>query len=347
MFNTQFSELASRAGIVFPGAMDWMPREQIGEDFGPIRDRVAMDAQPSLITTGNAGIPAFLTTYVDPKLIRVLLTPNKAAEIYGEVKKGDWTTTTAMFPMIEVTGEVSTYGDWTENGRSGANVQFPQRQAYLFQTITEWGERELDLMAEARVDWAANLNISSAIALDKAANYYAFFGVSGLQNYGALNDPALPAALTPATKVATGTGWKNALPTEILADIQAMFAQLQIQTGSNLELTDKMTLALHSVSENYLANTNSFGKTAMEMVKTVYPNLRIIQAPQFLSGTTYSCQMFVDEINGQRTIDTAFNERLRVHRIVPAMSSYKQKKTRGTWGSIVYQPFAVVSMSGL
>src|ERR1700730_18268126 len=69
---------------------------------------IAQDAQPALITTSNAGIPAFLSTFIDPKMIEILVAPMKAAEIVGEeIKKGDWTTKTGMFPVVESTGETS------------------------------------------------------------------------------------------------------------------------------------------------------------------------------------------------------------------------------------------------
>ena len=226
-------------------------------------------------------------------------------------------------------------------------MNWPQRQSFLWQTMTEWGERELDRMGLAKVDWAARLNIASANALNRFANLVNFYGVSGLQNYGGLNDPSLGAALTPATKAAGGTGWQKALPTEILADIQAMFAQLQTQTGSNLELDAPMKLALHSISELYLANTNSFGLTAMEMIKKVFPRLTVTNAVQYLSGTTYSCQLIVEEMEGQRTCESAFNEKMRAHRVVPGTSSFRQKKTAGGWGTIIYRPIGITSMSGL
>jgi hypothetical protein len=95
---------------------------------------MAQDAQPALITTSNSGIPAFLSTYIDPKLIEILVAPMKAAEIVGEeIKKGDWTTETAMFPVVESTGETSSYGDYSNNGVAGANTNFPQRQSYHYQ----------------------------------------------------------------------------------------------------------------------------------------------------------------------------------------------------------------------
>ena len=90
--------LAERLGIVFMGASNarFQP-ENVALRYAH-DGMIACDAQPTLITQTNAGIPAFLSTYFDPKLIEVLVAPMKAAEIVGdEIKKGDWTTETAMF----------------------------------------------------------------------------------------------------------------------------------------------------------------------------------------------------------------------------------------------------------
>jgi len=358
--NSEIAQLEQQGIIVWPGAMDYLPRLDMvdpatkARTFGELdgsRLTMAMDAlvgtQPTLVTNANSAIPALLTTYIDPKLIEVLLTPLKSEVIYGAAKKGDWNLDTALFPMVEMTGEAATYGDFAETGRSDANVQWPQRQNFLWQTFTEWGDHELDRMGLARIDWAARKNLSSANTLNRFANLVNFFGVAGLQNYGGLNDPSLSAALTPATKAAGGTGWKGALPTEILADVQAMFAQLQIQTGSNLELDVPMTLALHSTSEVYLANTNSFGLTAMEMIRKVFPRIKVENAVQYLSGTTYSAQLIVEEIEGQRTCETVFSEKLRAHRVVMATSSQKQKKSAGGFGTVIYRPVGIVNMTGL
>ncbi|OIQ97210.1 hypothetical protein GALL_207640 [mine drainage metagenome] len=337
----ELAALAAAYGIHFPEAEDFL-----AEHTTPGL-RVGMDAQPGLVTTSNAGIPAFLSAYVDPKLIEVLVSPNKAAEILGEQRKGDWLTETALFPMVESTGETSAYGDFAENGRVGANVQFENRQSYLYQTMTEWGERELERMGLAKVDWAARLNIASAVTLNKFQNLSYFYGISGLQTYGLLNDPSLSAAITPATKAAGGTGWKAAQPQEILADIQALFAELQAQTGSVLEMDAEMTLALHAASELALMNTNQYGRSALDMIKVVFPNLRVVQAAQYLSGGVYSAQLIVREVQGQEVGYCAFNEKLRAHRLVAGASSFRQKKTQGTWGAIITFPAGIAQMTGL
>jgi hypothetical protein len=363
--NPAIQALAERAGIVFPGAMQFLPRVQYTADkrgpkgetsgFGEIiMDELpaeirAMDAQPGLITTPNAGVPSLFTTYIDPKLIEVILMPNNGVKIMGETRKGDWLDDTVGFQMIESVGETTAYGDWADGGgMSTANNQWVWRQPFLFQTWTEWGERETERMGRGRIDWVSRLNISSAVNLDKYYNNSLFYGVSGLALYGLLNDPSLSAALTPTTKAATGTSWSNALAQEILADVQKMFATLQTQTGSNLEMDTPMVLALHSVSETYLANTNAYGLvSAYDLLKKTFPGLRVQQAPQYLSGTTYSCQLIVDEIQGQRVVEGGFNEKMRAHRVVYASSSAKQKKTSGTIGALIYQPIGIVTMSGI
>ena len=335
-----YQVLANSYGIAFPEVVGMA---RINEHDG----KIAMDAQPSLITSSNAGIPAFLTTYMDPKLVQVLVTPNKAAEIFGEERKGDWLTETAMFPMVESTGETSSYGDYSENGRSGANVQFENRQSYLYQVFTEWGERELERMGLAKVDWATRLNIASALTLDKFQNNSYFYGIAGLQNYGLLNDPSLSAALVPMTKAATGTGWKLALPTEIVSDVQAMYAQLVTQTGGNVEMDSEMVLALHPVTEVYLKNTNSFGLSALGILNTIFKNLRVVSAVQYLSGTTYSAQLIVKAVQGQGTGYCAFNEKLREHPPVRQLSSWQQKVTSGTWGAVIKYPMAITTITGI
>ena len=352
-FNPQIETLAMDAGIVFDGAVDFLPRAGKAGSFGAIdgdKLTLAMDAvynQPGLVTTANSGILSTLTTMIDPKLVEVLLAPLKSEDIYGVTKKGDWLQSTAAFGMIEMTGSVASYGDFNEAGRSDANAQWPMRQNYIFQTFTEWGDRELELMGLAKIDWASRKRISSANSLNRFMNQMNFYGVAGLQNYGGLNDPSLSAALTPGTKALGGTSWSNASPNEILVDVQSLFSKLQTQCGGNLDLEETMTLAISPTSDIYLANTNSFGLTAAEMIRKAFPNLTVKTAPQYLSGTTYSCQLIVDSIEGQRTAECAFSEKMRGHRMVQNVSSTKQKSSAGGWGTIIYRPIGIASMAGI
>jgi hypothetical protein len=57
--------------------------------------------------------------------------------------------------------------------------------------------------------------------------------------------------------------------------------------------------------------------------------------------------MIVNDFEGQRTVDAAFTEKLRAHPIVVQSSSFKQKKSQGTWGTIIYRPIFIAQMLGV
>lgn len=345
--NPILQALMERAGVHFmgqPGVDFQVP----GATLRLAHDGFACDAQPTLITASNAGIPAFLTTFIDPKLIEILVSPMKAAEVVGgEVKKGDWTTETAMFPVVESTGETSSYGDYSENGNAGVNSNFPQRQSYHYQVMTQWGERELERAGLARIDWANRMNIASVLTLNKFQNKTYFFGVAGLQNYGLLNDPNLSAAIVPTTKTAGGTSWTVATALEVLDDVQKLYKQLQTQAGGLVQLDTKMTLAMSPVSEVALTKTTVYNVNVADILKKNFPGLTIKTAPEYTTASGELVQLIVDEVEGQRTADTAFTEKLRAHPIVVQSSSFKQKKSQGTWGTVIFRPAFIAQMLGV
>lgn len=313
---------------------------------------LAMDAQPALISVSNSGIPAFLSTYIDPKVIQFLVAKMKAAEIVGEeVKKGDWTTDTAMFLTIENTGETSTYGDFSENGRAGANFDFPQRQSYHYQVITEWGEKELARAGLARIDWANQLNLSSIQTLSKFQNKTYFFGVQNLQLYGLLNDPNLYTPIAPTVETSQGNAvlWSAKDALGVYADIEALYTQLQTQTSQAgfVELDTPMTLAMSPSSQVALTKLTIYNVNVMTMIKTNFPNITVKTAPEYATSAGNLVQLIVNEMEGQRTVDVAFTEKLRAHQVVLGSSSYKQKKSQGTFGAVVYRPMFIAQMLGV
>lgn len=346
--NPILHELMHRAGVVFMG----QPNVDFQEKNVSLREThtgIACDAQPGLITVSNAGIPAFLSTFVDPKLIEVLVAPMRAAEIVGEeVKKGDWVTETAMFQLVESTGETSSYGDYSENGSINVNVNSPQRQSYTYQVMTQWGERELERAGLAKVDLANRLNIASVLTLNKFQNKSYFFGIQGLQNYGLLNDPSLSAPITPNVKTAGGTGWANATAQEVIADVTKLYTRLQSQANGTIDRETPMTLAMSPVSDgNGLTKVSEFNVSVSEQLKKLYPNLAVKVAPEYATESGELVQLIVNELDGQRTADVAFTEKLRAHPIVVGTSNFKQKKSQGTWGTIIFRPFLIAQMLGV
>lgn len=342
-------------GIILPGVVGYAT-----DEFK--MNHLAMDAQPALSTTPNTGIPAFLTTLIDPEVYRILFSPTQAAEVLGETRKGTWVDQTAMFPVVEATGEVSSYGDYNENGRAGANMNWPQRQSYLFQTISEYGELEIERAGLGRVNWVGEVDGAGTSVLHRFMNTTYFFGVLGLQNFGLLNDPNLSAPITPAPKAYGGTKWVLngqivATANEIYADVQSLWYQIQSQQANGLvDQKTKMTLALSPGSELAMTATNSFNVNVADLLKKNFPNLRIVSAVQYGAQTANNpvgvaagnmVQLIADAIEGQKAGYCAFNEKLRAHPIIRAMSSWKKKMTSGTWGAVIRMPMAISQMVGV
>lgn len=315
---------------------------------------LAMDAQPELVTISNSGIPAFLSTYIDPKVIEILIAPMKATEIVGEeTKKGDWTLETSMFPVVESTGAVSSYGDYSETGIAGANVNWVQRQSYTYQVITQWGERELDKMGLARIDWANRQRIASVLTLNKFQNKSYFFGVAGLANYGLLNDPSLSAPISPISEGGLVTWAQKATDPNgaiyVYNDIKALYGQLVSQANGlvELDMASPLTLAMSPASQVYLTLTTQYNVNVMDMLKKNFPKMKIETAPEYSTTSGELVQLIADEMQGQRTATTAFTEKLRAHPIKIELSSFKQKTSQGTWGSILFRPFLISGLLGV
>lgn len=351
-------------GAVFDNARMYIPdgwKENFNLAMDEGGDLLGMDAQPQLYTTPNAGIPVWLSTMIDPQVYEILFAPLKAAEIIGEVKKGDWTLNSVMFPVVEHTGEVSSYDDWSNNGSVGANTGFPSRQPYLFQTILQYGDRELDMAGLAKINWVSQLNAAAAWVLNRFQNQTYFFGVGrGLQNYGLLNDPNLGPSLTPSLKAFGNNQWITngvitATPNEIYQDIQTLILQLIAQSNGLIDMNSKFVLALSPQSEGAITATNSFDVNVKDLLKNI-PNLKIISAPQYgvasatnpngVTGGNFM-QLICTEVMGQQTAFCAFNEKMKSHRLIPDLSSWKQKLTGGTLGTVIRQPFAISSMIGI
>lgn len=311
--------------------------------------QIAMDAQPQLITTANAGIPAFLANIVDPTVIEVVLAPLRAAEIAGgEVKKGDWTTQSLMMPLAEPVGHVVAYGDYDNGGTVDANVNWVSRQPFHYQTIKRLGERQLAMWGVAAIDFNARLDRSVAQTFGRFQNRSYFYGISGLQNYGMLNDPSLITPITPAVKAAGGTTWALATAEEIYRDVLALYVQLQTQMGGNLEMTDRMELVLSTTRQPKLATISTLTLIpVIDAIKRAFPNMTVRAAPEYTTGSGELMQLIVPDYEAQETVWAGFTEKMRAHPVVQELSAWMQKFSAGTWGAIIRRPIAIAQMLGI
>lgn len=307
----------------------------------------AMDAQPGLATSVNAGVLLASVSVIDPEVVRVIFTPMRAAKILGgEAQKGSWIDQVAYFPMVEATGQVASYNDYSNNGSVDANSQWNWRQPYTWQAFKRYGEQQLERWGAAGLNYAAELDISMAQAFNKFSNKSYFYGVTGLVNYGLLNDPSLPNTISPLTKTNTSDGarWTYATTLEKFNDIKKLYTQLVVQTGGNTEMTDAMTLCLSTTRQPELVTTNDFGITLEDMLKKAFPNMKIEAAPEFTTGSGELLMLIKDDVDGVKTAYPAYTEKMRAHALVTQASSWSQKNSAGTWGTINRLPFAIARM---
>ena len=349
-------------GLILPGVKMLVPDEW--KNSNASLAELAMDSAAGVLSTEpNSAIPAMLTTAIDPDVIRVVFAPLQMAEIMGgERKAGDWLEETRMFPVIEETGEVSSYDDYSNNGRVGINFNYPQFQSYLFQTIIGYGEREVERAGLMRINYVGELQGAAASLLNRFGNLSYAFGIVGLQNYGLLNNPYLSAYLSPSIKAWGGTSWFNngspaATANEVYNDILAVVEQMISQTNGAVDMDAPMTLALSPQSQLALKFTNSFGVSVADLLKQGFPNMKVKSAPQYGQQTSTNTQGYspvgnafqivVDKIDNQKVAYPAFNEKLRAHKLIPELSAWKQKMTSGSWGTVLRMPLGCGGMLGV
>ncbi|ELX9578581.1 hypothetical protein SLJ66_001950 [Escherichia coli] len=313
--------------------------------------KFAMDAdvQPSL--PANGGIPAIVSTFIDPEIVRTIFAKQKATDILGEQKKGSWAQDTMMIQRVEPSGDVVAYDDYSEQGANQVTNSWENRQVYRYQTMVTYGELEQERYGLAMLPYVAEKQRAAAWTLNQAQNKFYFYGVDGLLNYGMLNDPALPTPITPAT-VGGATIWKDKQVVDIYNDILALYADLIARTngavGDGVDMASPLVLAMSPNSSVWFKKSNEiFGNSVEKMVKDTFPNIRIEVAPQYDTDAGELVQMFVETAQGQRAGYCAYSEKLRAHPVITMTSSWKQKHSGTTYGAVITQPFLYAQMLGV
>lgn len=334
------AQQAAQYGFHFgPGFRNWITPGNL--------PRLARDA--ALVTAPNAAVPAEFLAYVDPAVIDILTAPRKAREIFGEAKKGDWTTAYAKFRANELTGSTQPYTDYGQSGTSGVNYNWITREQYLFQTVIQYGDLEEAVTSAARISLAADKQRSAANTIDLDANRFYLQGVAGRQIYGLLNEPSLSAPLTPAPSGAgDSAAWADKSSRQIYDDIRALFGQLVKQSAGWIDQSSPLVLALSPDLSVALGKATDFNVSVQDMLDKFFRNLAVVTLPELSQETTGETMLLIArEARGMKTAELAYSEKLRAGRVVPALSSFSQKWTAGTYGAVIYLPFAVAQMRGM
>lgn len=309
-------------------------------------DQLANDA--AMVTAANSGVPVEFTSYIDPMVIPILTATRGAREIFGEAKKGDWTTSYARFQTSEITGEVEAYTDYGQGGASDVNPTFPVRTQYIYQTNIRYGDREVDVASRARLQLAADKQRAAATVIDIASNKFALYGVAGLEIYGLLNDPNLPADVTTLPNADSKTLWADKSTKEIYEDVLYLFGKMADRGAGHIDANTELVLATSPATQVQLGKATDFNISARQMLETYFPRIRFVAMPELATATSGTSILLVaPTIEGLPTAQIGFSEKFRAMRLIPESSSFHQKFVGSSYGTIIYRPFAIGKMTGV
>lgn len=347
-------ELAKQRGIrsAYDSAQ-FMPYHEDGHGNIIIEKDFAVKMAYDSITAPSVNVPVIFTTFMDPQIVKVLFAVQNATKIFPEERRGDWSYKFDTFAVEEIAGKVMPYSDFAENTSSDVNYNYYSRENFLFQTVIKYGDREVATTARAKIDLVSGKQRSAAAVMAIAHNKFFLYGVAGKQNYGLLNDPNLNPSISP-TSVDGKSTWEEktaAKPDQtaniVYQDVAKLFAELAANNGGLVDANSPLILAISNKMAVYLTTPNQFGLTAMTMLKQNFPNLEVVHLPELSTNAGEMLFMTVPELLGEKTGINAFSEKFFMGRVIPEMSSYKQKVVGGTWGAIIKRPSLVATMLGI
>ena len=320
--------------------------KKYGFDFGRnARQWITADNMPqilqdaALITQANSTVPAELLAYIDPTVIEIMTAPRNARELYSEEKRGDWTTPYFKWRADEITGNTAAYSDFGQFGVAGVNNEWHTREQYRFQTIIQYGDLEQDMASQV-----------AATTIDIDANKFYLLGVSGKEIYGVLNDPNLPAAVSPIS-VGGVTAWSGKDAIARYNDVIKLFTTLVNQLNGLVDEKSKLKIATSPGTRSLLAAPTALGLTTMKMLEDYFPNAEFVSLPQlgaaYAPSASETLMIIAPEVLGNQTGLLGFGEKIRMGRIVPELSSFAQKVTGTTYGGVIRVPAAVAQMTGI
>lgn len=332
----------AKKGFVFGESKGWLD-ESVGR-------KLAQDA--ALTTSPNTTVPAFLLQYVSPDVIEILTAKRAATKVFDEYKRGDWTTANYQYAAMENIGSTYAYADYGDGPSAGVNTEWNIRDQYIFQTSITYGDREVDLSAQAKIDLVAGKQRAAAEAIAIDSNKFYLQGVSGKRIYGMLNDPNLPTAISPNT-VSSAVTWTSKLAlasggtAAIYGDVLKLFGALQGQLNGLIDENTPMKLLVSPGRSVNLMAATDFNISALDMLKKAMPNLTIETVPELSTGAGENAMLIVPELMGQATGELAYGEKIRQGRLVADLSSYRQKFAATTYGFILRMPAAFAIMTGI
>ena len=129
---------------------------------------------------------------------------------------------------------------------------------------------------------AADKQRAAATVIDIASNKFALYGVAGLEIYGLLNDPNLPADVTPLPNADTDTPktlWAEKSTKEIYEDVLYLFGKMADRGAGHIDANTELVLATSPATQVQLGKATDFNISARQMLETYFPKIRFVVLP--------------------------------------------------------------------
>lgn len=332
-------QAASERGVNFD-----VPPTSFSVNGLPVAD-AAIDMQ----TLPNAGIPAVAATFVDPTIITQLFAPLVATQLYPEVRKGTFANTSALFPRTEEAYEVVAYDDFAGTGASHVNSNWETRTNARYQTMNQLGDLEQERYGLAAIPYVAKKQMAAIDAIKRYTNKCYMYGISGMANFGLINDPALEAALTPVADAAGKTKFTEMDAIGIYNNIVKIVTRVIAKNAGLVDQTSSFKIAVSPTVLGAMSVVNAqFGTlTALDMIKRNYINSEVISVPEFENVVGGLVQVIFSEVGGQISGQCVYSEKMRAYPLVIKGSYSEQKYAAGAYGAVIYHPSAVAQMTGV
>lgn len=311
------------------------------------KNGVVGDSVVDMQTVSNGGIPAAAAQVIDPMIIKQLFAPLTATMIYPEVKKGNWAVQDVLFPRTEEAYEVVAYGDASRAGSVHVNTNWENRRQFRFQTMNRWGDLEQEKYGLALIPYIAMKQAAGVAAINRFFNKGYMYGISGSANFGIINDPALPNALTPITTADSKVKWADKDAIAIFNDVKKMFTNLASKNQGLVQETSPMKLVVSPSDNASMGALNALGTaSAIDLIKKTYTSLQVVVVPEFGVPSGGLVQLIADGLGGDPVGQCVYTEKMRAFPLFIQDGETSQKLAAGSLGAVIYRPSAVVQMTG-
>lgn len=306
--------------------------------------------------------PALQSGFLDPKflttefggVIRQPVSRSSVDALIGVTNIGSWEDEFIEFQVLESAGRAELYGDHANIPLANFTYNEDRRGLVRFEQGFEVGVLESARASKRNLDTGAEKRRASKQSLDMQREDIGYYGftTANTRTFGLLNEPNLLPYET------AGATWAGATFAVITSDIANMVSQLELQSDYKIKEDMQMTLVLPAGYGRFLntANPTGQGQTVKQWINDSYPNMRVMQSPQFVgaNGGANVAYLFVDNVE-QEEGETATSQSLV--QIVPAeyrmigseqgAKVYVETASNATAGVVAIHPWAVTRLSGI